>query len=150
LPMTYEQTSLLFRVPIPGIHRRALLSFAKRLEKEVAGGRPFCGLITSDDELRRLNRQFRKHDHATDVLSFPSLHGDDSLGEVAISFPRAGYQATAYGVPLEQEVEILMLHGVLHLLGMDHETDQGQMARAESKWRARLGLPTGLIERVKV
>ena len=147
--MPSEQTSLLFRVPTPGIQRRALRSFAKRLETEVAAGRPFCCLITSDEELLRLNREFRKQDHATDVLSFPSLDGDASLGELAISFPRAGQQALEYGVPLEQELEILMLHGVLHLLGMDHETDQGRMARAESKWRATLGLPSGLIERAR-
>ena len=58
-------------------------------------------------------------------------------------------QAADYGHPVGREIEILMLHGVLHLLGMDHETDRGQMARAERKWREAFGLPNGLIERVR-
>jgi probable rRNA maturation factor len=75
--------------------------------------------------------------------------GQDFLGEIAISFPRARDQAAQYGHGVGQEIEILMLHGLLHLLGMDHESDRGRMARAESKWRAALGLPRGLIERVR-
>jgi probable rRNA maturation factor len=146
--MPSEQTTLLFQVPTPGLSRRGLRTFAQRLASEVAGGRAFCCLITSDRELRRLNREFRKQDHSTDVLSFPALHPDRSLGEIAISFPRAQLQAADYDLDVQQEVEILMLHGVLHLLGMDHETDRGRMARAEEKWRAALGLPRGLIERV--
>ena len=90
-------------------------------------------------ELRRLNRDFRKQDRATDVLSFPSRQSLGFLGDVAISFEHARRQAAEYGHPVSQEIEILMLHGVLHLLGMDHEKDRGQMARAESKWRAALG-----------
>jgi probable rRNA maturation factor len=69
------------------------------------------------------------------------------LGDLAISLPRARAQAAALGHNLEQELRILMLHGVLHLVGMDHETDNGHMARAEKLWRIRLGLPAGLIER---
>jgi probable rRNA maturation factor len=71
------------------------------------------------------------------------------LGDLAISLARARAQARQFGHPIEQEVEILMLHGLLHLLGFDHETDRGQMARAEKRWRTRLGLATGLIERVR-
>jgi probable rRNA maturation factor len=62
---------------------------------------------------------------------------------------RARAQARAFGHNTGQEIQILMLHGLLHLLGMDHATDNGRMARAEKRWRARLGLPTGLIERVR-
>jgi probable rRNA maturation factor len=69
---------------------------------------------------------------------------------VAISAARARAQARQYGHTAEQEVRLLMLHGVLHLLGMDHETDAGRMARAEKRWRAALKLPGGLIERVEV
>jgi len=71
------------------------------------------------------------------------------LGEIAISADRASAQAREYGHPIDAEIRILMLHGVLHLLGMDHETDSGQMARAEAEWRQRLALPAGLTERVR-
>lgn len=142
-----EQTSLLFRIPTPGISRRSSRSFAARLAKEVAGGRAFSCMITGDAEVRRLNRDFRKQDHSTDVLSFPAADQNGFLGDIAISYPRAKEQAAEYGLDVQQEIEILMLHGVLHLLGMDHEKDRGRMARAEAKWRAALGLPCGLIER---
>jgi len=145
--MPTRQTSLLFQVATPGLARRDARAFAKRLESEVAQGRSFCCLITSDEELRRLNRQFRKKDYATDVLSFPALENDDVLGEIAISFDQAKLQASERRHQVSEEIAVLMLHGLLHLLGMDHETDRGQMARAERKWRSSLGLPAGLIER---
>jgi probable rRNA maturation factor len=119
------------------------------LESELTGGRPFTCLITGDPELRRLNREFRRQDCATDVLSFPSRQTLGFLGDIAISFERAQRQAAEYGHAVGTEIEILMLHGVLHLLGMDHEKDRGRMARAEDKYRARFGLPRGLIERVR-
>jgi len=71
------------------------------------------------------------------------------LGDIAISLGRARAQAREFGHTIEQEVQILMLHGVLHLCGHDHESDSGAMARAEKRWRASLGLPNGLIERVR-
>jgi probable rRNA maturation factor len=145
--MPTRQTSLLFQVATPGLARRDARAFARRLESEVARGRSFCCLITNDDELRRLNRQFRKKDYATDVLSFPALENDDVLGEIAISFDQAKQQAAERRHRVGEEIAVLMLHGLLHLLGMDHETDRGQMARAERKWRSSLGLPAGLIER---
>lgn len=146
--MSRQQTTLLFEVSAPGVSRRSARSFAKVLETELALGRAFCCLIASDKEMRRLNREFRNQDYATDVLSFPSAGTGTFLGDIAISFSKAEKQAAEHGHSVSQEVEILMLHGLLHLLGMDHETDDGQMARAERKWREKLGLPTGLIERV--
>jgi len=140
---------LLFRIPTPGVARRQLRAFTKRLESLVSGGRSFCCLLTTDRELRRLNRDFLEKDYPTDVLSFPALPPNGFLGEIAISFPRARRQAAEYGHDVEQEVQLLILHGLLHLLGMDHETDRGRMARAEKKWRAALGLPRGPIERVR-
>ena len=145
--MPTRQPTLLFQVATPGLARRSARAFAKRLELEVARGRSFCCLITSDEELRRLNRQFRKKDYATDVLSFPAIEPDGALGELAISFDRAKQQAAEHRHAVDEEMAVLMLHGVLHLMGMDHETDRGQMARAERKWRSSLGLPAGLIER---
>lgn len=149
--MPPEQTSLLFHSATPGrargFSRREARAFARRLESELTGGRPFTCLITGDAQLRRLNRDFRRKDYATDVLSFPSKQTLGFLGDIAISFEHARRQAAEYGHDLGQEIEILMLHGVLHLLGMDHEKDRGQMARAENKWRATFGLPRGLIRR---
>jgi probable rRNA maturation factor len=148
--MFAEQTTLLFHSATPGLSRLYARAFAKRLEAEVTGGRPFTCLIAGDEELRRLNRDFRKQDHATDVLSFPSRQSLGFLGDIAISFPHARRQAAEYGHEIDQEIEVLMLHGVLHLLGMDHEKDRGRMARAETKWRAAFGLPSGLIGRTKI
>jgi probable rRNA maturation factor len=147
--MPAEQTTLLFHSATPGLSRRLARAFAKRLELEVTRGRPFTCLVTGNVELRRLNREFRNKDHATDVLSFPSKQTLGFLGDVAISFEHAQRQAAEYGHAVGTEIEILMLHGVLHLLGMDHEKDRGQMARAENKWRAAFGLPRGLIQRVR-
>jgi probable rRNA maturation factor len=107
-------------------------------------------LLTTDTAIRKLNRQFRGIDQATDVLSFPaeSLPGFEVAGDLAISVPMAMRQAGEQGHALSAEVKVLMLHGLLHLAGYDHETDTGQMARRERLLRGRLGLPQGLIERV--
>lgn len=145
--MSTRQASLLFHVATPGLARRETRAFAQRLCSEVAGGRDFCCLVTGNQEIRRLNRAFRKNDYTTDVLSFPASESNGFLGEIAISFDIARQQAAELGHSVGQEIGILMLHGLLHLLGMDHETDRGRMARAERKWRASLRLPAGLIER---
>ena len=144
-----DGSTVTFRRTPPDFRRRRVERFARRLEREVAKGRAFDCLITGDADLRRLNREFRGLDYATDVLSFPSAAPAPHLGDLAISLGRARAQAREFGHGIEQEVEILMLHGLLHLLGHDHETDSGQMARAEKRWRARLGLANGLIERVR-
>ncbi|HWC95362.1 MAG TPA: rRNA maturation RNase YbeY [Candidatus Sulfopaludibacter sp.] len=143
-----EGSTVTFRRVPAALRRPAIQKFARQLELTVSKGKSFDVLITGDAELRRLNRDFRGMDYATDVLSFPSAH-PSSLGDLAISLGRARAQARQYGHSTEQEVQILMLHGLLHLLGLDHETDAGRMARAEKRWRTRLGLPNGLIERVQ-
>ncbi len=145
--MASERSSILYRIPARALRRRPLLEFARHLENDIAEGRAFDCLITGDGELRRLNRQFRGSDYATDVLSF-SAASNGRLGEIAISLDRAREQATEYGHSVDEEVRVLMLHGVLHLMGMDHERDHGEMRRIERRWRHRLGLPSGLIERV--
>jgi len=148
-----EGSTVTFRRAPADLRRGAVERFARKLQAEVARGRAFDCLIAGDAELRKLNREYRGQDHTTDVLSFPSRVGllafPACLGDIAISLPRARAQARAFGHAPEQEIQILMLHGVLHLLGMNHETDRGRMARAEKRWRARLGLPNGLIERVR-
>jgi probable rRNA maturation factor len=155
-----EGSTVTFRRIPAGVRPLALRRFARRLQRELCSDRPFDCLITTDAELQRLNRDFRHKDYATDVLSFPVAHAlacgkvahalaCASLGDIAISYPRARSQARACGHTPETELRILMLHGVLHLLGMDHETDSGHMARAEKRWRARFALPNGLIERTR-
>ena len=130
------------------LKRSRLEKFARVLRDDVARGRVFHCLITGDTELKSLNSTFRGKDATTDVLSFPSGE-KDPVGDIAVSLGRARAQAKERGHSIEEEVCILMLHGVLHLLGMDHETDGGQMARAELRWQRKLGLPTGLIERAR-
>jgi probable rRNA maturation factor len=108
-------------------------------------------LLTSDASIRRLNRQFRGKNKATDVLSFPADTSvqNQEKGDLAISVPTARRQAIEQGHTLATEIKVLILHGLLHLAGYDHETDQGQMARRERLLRSRLGLPEGLIERTE-
>jgi len=147
--MSPDGSTFLFRSAPRGLDRKRLRLFQESLAALVTKGRPFTCLLTTDAELRRLNATFLGQDYPTDVLSFPSVEGEESLGELAISAPRAKAQATGFGHPVETEIEILMLHGVLHLLGHDHETDKGAMRRLESRWRQKLGLPAGLIERAR-
>lgn len=144
--MPSDGTLISFRRVPADVRPRALEAFARRLRDRVARGREFHCRVTGDAELRRLNRDFLGHDHATDVLSFPAVD-DGSLGDIAVSAARARAQGRRYGHSTENEMRVLMLHGVLHLLGYDHETDAGRMARAEARWRRELGLPGGLIER---
>lgn len=105
------------------------------------------GLRLMDDAgIRALNRIFRRHDAATDVLSFPGA-APGYAGDIAISLDTAGRQARAQRHSVDTEVRILLLHGLLHLSGLDHETDNGDMRRQERDLRLQLGLPPGLIER---
>src|SRR5581483_5048690 len=127
-------STVTFRRAAADLRPRALSAFARKLQEQVAKGRTFDCLITGDAELRKLNREFLGKDYPTDVLSFPSgispgqAGRPTPLGDLAISVARARAQAKEHGHSTEEEVRILMLHGVLHLLGMDHETDRGRMA----------------------
>jgi probable rRNA maturation factor len=102
--------------------------------------------VVPDARVRALNRQYRKKDRPTDVLSFPS---DERgyLGDVVIAAGVARRQARQAGHPLATELRVLALHGLLHLLGYDHERDDGRMARLERRLRRRGALAEGLIER---
>jgi len=105
--------------------------------------------FVDDGSIRKLNRQYRGKDEPTDVLSFP---GDEPgfLGDIVIAAGVARHQAAAAGHALGTEARVLALHGLLHLLGYDHEDDSGAMARLESRLRTRAGLREGLIERATV
>ena len=95
--------------------------------------------FVSDKRIRELNRQFRGIDKATDVLSFPAEE-KLNLGDVAVSVDTAAVQAKENGLTLDGEIAQLILHGLLHLCGHDHETDNGEMNRLELKLRRRLGI----------
>jgi probable rRNA maturation factor len=112
-------------------------------EARTAAGAPRDATVRAmnDEEIRGLNRTFRGHDAPTDVLSFPGTN------DVAISIETARRQAQRHRHAVSVEVRILMLHGLLHLAGFDHETDNGEMRRRESQLRRQLGLPASLTER---
>ena len=95
--------------------------------------------FVSDERIRNLNRQFRHIDKATDVLSFPAEE-ETNLGDIAISVETAAAQAKENGLTFEAEVAQLVLHGLLHLSGYDHETDNGEMNRLELRLRRKLGI----------
>jgi probable rRNA maturation factor len=113
--------------------------------------------IVGDIRMRQLNRRFRGVDRVTDVLAFPAgpqpgresgpLPSPPPLGDIVIAAGRARRQARAARHSLTVELRVLALHGLLHLLGYDHERDHGQMARLERRLRRKNGLETGLIER---
>ena len=112
-------------------NERELREFVGRVGRELAGGREFAVVISSDASLRRANRRFRGESSSTDVLSFPD--GEQGrLGDILISAGRAEQQADRYGHGLEEEIKVLVLHGLLHLLGYDHESDNGENAQGRA------------------
>ncbi|MGH9786759.1 MAG: rRNA maturation RNase YbeY [Terriglobia bacterium] len=135
---------------------RRLSTEAKR-HRNVVSRSGFAVCLLSDSGIRRYNKQFRGADCPTDVLSFPAGRrengswedGGGYLGDVLISVETARENARRYGLRLEEEIEVLALHGVLHLLGYDHERDAGEMARVERRWSERLGLPENLTGRAR-
>ena len=129
--------------------RRALALFLREAQAAARLRGQVTVLLTTDKSIRSLNRKFRGKNKATDVLSFPAgvSTAVKIAGDVAISVPTARRQAAERGHTLATEIKVLMLHGLLHLAGYDHETDRGEMARREQKLRAKLRLPSGLIER---
>jgi probable rRNA maturation factor len=140
---------VILRKHVAGLSDAALAKFVARAARAVKLQGPVNVLITSDRELRALNRRFRGKDQPTDVLSFapePGFAGTPA-GDIAISAEIARQSARGLGHSHAEEIKILVLHGVLHLAGYDHENDNGVMAGKEAKLRKALGLPVGLIER---
>jgi probable rRNA maturation factor len=130
--------------------KRDLNRFLVRAKEALGLAGDFSVLLTGDEQLRAMNLQFRGLDKPTDVLSFPALPEAANCGQggdLAISLETAALQAADHGHTLQTEVKVLILHGLLHLAGYDHEGDRGQMRRRESLLRKQFALPTGLIER---
>ena len=119
--------------------------FLAKLTPELARS-PYSVCLVSNRAIRRYNDQFRHKNEATDVLSFPAHDAGSArlrtengyLGDILISVEMAQANAAQYGMRLEDEIKALILHGLLHLLGEDHERDHGSMARSEKRWGARL------------
>lgn len=135
------------------VSRRPLELFLRRLQQHLGLGEADVTIcLVSDAEIARMNETYRKKAGPTDVLSFPFArfrkpmrlssrrHSRQYLGDIAISPATARRNAQKYGRGLSSELQILMLHGTLHLLGYDHETDRGEMNRIERRLRRRLGL----------
>jgi probable rRNA maturation factor len=133
----------------PGVSEQALSRFAQRARKAAGLRGQVNVVLTSSRDLRALNRRFRGKDKPTDVLSFPPipLVADKFSGDIVISAEIAVRNARIYRHAPAQELKILILHGMLHLAGHDHESDRGQMARKEERLRRELGLTDGLIRR---
>jgi rRNA maturation RNase YbeY len=139
------------------VARRPLELFLRLVEKELhLGASDVTVCFVSDAEIARMNLSFRKKKGPTDVLSFPaerkkrkklyaegaesSAKAEAYLGDIAIAPETARRYAKKNGRSLSNELRVLILHGVLHLLGYDHETDRGEMNRIEQKMRRRFGL----------
>ena len=134
------EVTILNRQRARRIHPRALAAFvtavAERMPPPRADRVAVC--LVSDDRMRRYNREFRGVDRTTDVLAFPGEEaalpeGGCHLGDIVISVPRAAEQARGAGHSLSRELRVLLVHGYLHLLGYDHESDRGLMLRTQRK-----------------
>jgi probable rRNA maturation factor len=114
---------------------------AKALNAIGKSGSSATVAFVSDTSIRKLNRQFRNIDKATDVLSFPADEpGEQNLGDIAVSVDTALAQAKENDLSFDEEVAQLILHGLLHLAGYDHETDDGEMNKLELRLRRKLGI----------
>ena len=148
-PSTFSITAPAATLSKP-ISKPGLTRFLNRARTAVGLTGEVDVLLTSDAELKRLNRAYRGKNKATDVLSFPTPPeiAEVHAGDLAISLDMAARQAAVFSHSLEVEVKVLLLHGLLHLDGEDHETDNGEMAAREAELRSQLKLPVSLIDRV--
>lgn len=145
--MNLEPT-ISFENGAPRVNSRALANFICCACKAAGLNRSVDVLVSTDSRIRELNRRYRSKDAPTDVLSFPAGESANGFaGDIAISYEIARKNARTLGHSMVDELRILILHGILHLAGYDHEHDRGEMGRKEIALRRQLGLPTGLIER---
>lgn len=131
------------------VNKPALARFVTRAKKAAELNGELSILLADDVTLKRLNKQFRGKNKPTDVLSFPApAEFEDLAGDLAISIDTAQRQADEFSHTLDEELRVLLLHGILHLAGYDHEADSGEMAAKELELRTKLKLVTNLIDRV--
>jgi probable rRNA maturation factor len=144
-----EENLIVFRKQVVGMNEQALARFVVRARNAIKLRGTVTVLITGNAEMKKLNLCFRNKNKATDVLSFTAAlyPNNDIAGDVAISVEIARENAKNLGHAVSDEIKILILHGILHLAGYDHETDQGEMAAKEHRLRKVLRLPVTLIER---
>lgn len=145
-PFALQPMPVMSRRKLDGVSEASLSRFVSRAQRRAGVAGEVNVLITSSDELQRLNREYLGKNKPTDVLSFPSALSDGG-GDIAISWQIAQQNAKSLGHSLNDELKVLILHGTLHLAGFDHENDRGEMQRLEQKLRLQLGLPQSLIER---
>lgn len=144
---------MIFKKKVAGLSMQSLDRFVLRARRAARIKGTVDVLVTSSSDMRALNHRFRGKNKSTDVLSFPSeplLKGANRrpfAGEIAISANIALDNARRLGHSAALEVKVLVLHGILHLAGFDHERDNGQMARKEASLRRALRLPSSLTER---
>jgi probable rRNA maturation factor len=140
---------IILKKKLAGASREGLVRFLARAKRSAGLRGEVNVLVAGNREIRDLNRRYRSKDQPTDVLSFPAGNGQGFAGDIAISADEVARSARQFGHSSVEELKILMLHGVLHLAGYDHERDHGRMARLEERLRAQLGLPTALIARAR-
>ena len=144
---------VILRKKIVGLNEEALSRFVARARQSAGLRGTVNVLVTSSNEMRSLNSRFRGFNKATDVLSFPcglpANGARQNAGEVAISADIATQNARRLGHSAATEIKVLVLHGILHLAGYDHERDNGEMARKEAALRQTFRLPDALIERTQ-
>jgi probable rRNA maturation factor len=146
--MKVSNPILVFEKKLPGLSSKALAEFATKAGRAACLRGAVSILITGNSTMRRLNLCFRGKNRATDVLSFPAAASANGFaGDIAISLDIAERNARLLKHSVADELRILILHGMLHLAGYDHENDQGEMAKKEILLRRRFALPTSLIER---
>jgi probable rRNA maturation factor len=139
---------VILKKPISGVTRHGMELFLRRAKLAVRLRGEVNVLITGSSDLQNLNHRFRGKDKPTDVLSFPSLLPSATFaGDIAISASIATRNARLLKHSIADEIKVLVLHGLLHLAGYDHERDNGAMARREASLREKLRLPVTLIER---
>ena len=146
LPFVLETKVIILEHDSIEIHQRALTLFATKAKRAIGARGELSIRITSSAEMRELNHRFRRKNKPTDVLSFAS-DTPGLVGDIAISAEIAQVNASQLGHSIDTELKILILHGILHLVGYDHETDAGEMLAKEARLRRQLNLPVGLIER---
>jgi len=145
LPFVFLTSVIIFEKPVEGSSPLGLARFAREAQKLTGVPGEVDILVAGNRRIQALNLKFRKKDRPTDVLSFPH----DLGGDIAISADVARQNARRFDHEIASELKILILHGMLHLAGYDHERDGGRMQRIENKLRAQLKLPGALIQRTR-